>query len=118
MDNDALYKFYRWQANLNVLDLNEIKSVPEVPVSHPFVERLIGSIRREFLDQIFFWNAGDLEKKLIAYQRYFNESRGHHGIGGITPMQKCSEGDAPVISLKKYRWKKYCNGLFQLPEAA
>jgi len=32
--------------------------------SHPFVERLIGTIRREFLDQTLFWNAVDLEKKL------------------------------------------------------
>jgi len=37
-------------------------------MSHPFVERLIGSVRRELLDQSFFWTAADLEKKLKAYQ--------------------------------------------------
>jgi transposase InsO family protein len=118
MDNDGLYTFYRWQANLNVLELDEIKSVPEVPVSHPFVERLIGSIRREFLDQIFFWNATDLERKLMSYRRYFNESRGHHGIGSITPLQKSNDKPFRVIPLDEYRRKKHCNGLYQLPTAA
>ncbi|MEJ2419013.1 MAG: hypothetical protein P8Y45_19210 [Exilibacterium sp.] len=37
-----------------------------VRLSHPFVERLIGSIGRELLDQMFFWNATDLQKKLTA----------------------------------------------------
>jgi hypothetical protein len=32
-----------------VLEIDEIKSVPYVPVSHPFIERLIGTIRREYL---------------------------------------------------------------------
>jgi hypothetical protein len=33
-------------------------------VSHPFVERLIGTIRREYLDHAFFWNPADLARKL------------------------------------------------------
>jgi hypothetical protein len=48
-DNDPLFQYHRWKANLRVLDIEEIKSVPHVPMSHPFVERLIGSIRRELL---------------------------------------------------------------------
>ena len=28
---------------------------PYVPLSHPFVERLIGTIRREYLDHMLFW---------------------------------------------------------------
>ena len=40
-----------------------MKSVPYAPVSHPFVERLIGTIRREYLGRVFFWNAVDLSRK-------------------------------------------------------
>ena len=36
-DNDPLYRFHQWQANLRVLDVKEIKTVPGVPLSHPFV---------------------------------------------------------------------------------
>ena len=42
-DNDPLYRFQQWQANLRVLEIEEIKTVPYVPLSHPFVERLIGT---------------------------------------------------------------------------
>jgi len=41
----------------------------------PFVERLIGTIRREYLDQTLFWTAADLEAKLRAFQHYFNSQR-------------------------------------------
>jgi putative transposase len=51
-DHDPLFRFHRWLANLRILEVEEIKSIPYVPVSHPFVERLIGTIRREFLDHV------------------------------------------------------------------
>lgn len=43
-------------------------SVPYIPVSHPFIERLIGTIRREYLDRVFFWNAVDLSRKLEPFR--------------------------------------------------
>ena len=50
-DNDPLYRFHQWLANLHVLEVTEIKTVPYVPLSHPFVERLIGTLRRVILDR-------------------------------------------------------------------
>jgi hypothetical protein len=63
-DHEPLFRFHRWLANLRVLEIEHVKSVPYAPVSHPFVERLIGTIRREYLDRTFFWNAVDLARKL------------------------------------------------------
>jgi hypothetical protein len=45
-DHDPLYRFHQWQANLRILNIQEIKTVPYVPRSHPAVERLIGTVRR------------------------------------------------------------------------
>ena len=98
-----------------MLEVEEIKSLPHVPMSHPFVERLIGSIRRELLDQTFFWTATDLENKLRNYQRYFNECRAHSGRDGATPVET---SDRKVVDINQYRWKKHCRGLFQLPMVA
>src|SRR6266581_1286835 len=53
-DNDPLYRFHQWQANLRVLEVTEIKTVPGVPLSHPFVERLIGTIRRSAWTKRYF----------------------------------------------------------------
>ena len=62
-DNDPLYEYNRWQANLRILEIDGIKSIPYTPISHPFIERLIGTIRHEYLDHTLFWNAVDLEIK-------------------------------------------------------
>ena len=59
--HDPLYQFHQWQANLRILHVKEIKTVPYVPLSHPFVERPIGTIRHECLDRTLFWTAADLE---------------------------------------------------------
>src|SRR5947199_3067938 len=48
-DHDPLYRFERWQANLRILEVTEIKTVPYVPLSYPFVERPVRSILREYL---------------------------------------------------------------------
>jgi hypothetical protein len=74
-DNDPLYRFPQWQANLRILDVAEIKIVPYVSWSHPFVERLIGTIRREYLDRTLFWTTADLEHKLVDFKAYFNHHR-------------------------------------------
>jgi putative transposase len=74
-DHDPLFRFHRWVANLRILEVDEIKSIPYVPVSHPFVERLVGTIRREFLDQVLIWNAVDLERKLEEFRVYYNDHR-------------------------------------------
>src|ERR1017187_9937119 len=63
-DNDPLFRFHRWRANLRVLEIEEIKTVPFVPCSHPLVEGLIGTIRREYLDHLSFWSRLDLQRKL------------------------------------------------------
>jgi len=67
-DHDPLFEAYRWRANLRILEIDELKTVPQVPLSHPFVERLIGTMRREFLDHVPFWNARDLERKLAEFR--------------------------------------------------
>src|ERR1019366_10640871 len=54
------------------------------PVSHPFVERLIGTVRREYLDRTFFWNAVELERKLVEFGDYYNAYRVHRSLDGTT----------------------------------
>ena len=67
---------------------------------------------------MFFWHTTDLQNKLNLFQRYYNEKRWHHGIDGITPLQKATEKSGAVISINHYRWEKHCRGLFELPIAA
>jgi transposase InsO family protein len=117
-DHDPLFEFLRWKANLRVLGVTAIKTVPEVPLSHPFIERLVGTVRRELLDQIPFWSAGDLERKLLCFRDYYNRDRVHVSLGGATPACNAGALSRRTVSLSEYRWKSQCRGLYQLPVAA
>src|SRR5262249_15407233 len=39
-DHDPVFEAPRWAANLRILGIDDMKTVPHVPMSHPFVERL------------------------------------------------------------------------------
>ena len=117
-DNDPLFTYHQWKANLRILEIDELKTVPYTPLSHPFVERLIGSIRRELLDQVFFWNVDDLERKLLRLQRYFNQSRTHASLDGSTPAQRSGSLVTHSATLRDFTWEKHCGGLYELPVAA
>ena len=114
-DHDPLFRFNRWLANLCVLEIKKIKSVPYVPVSHPFIERPIGTVRREYLDQVFFWNAVDLTRKLHSFRDYYNASRVHRSLGGTTPVNRAGASSPDLAALDRYVWQQHCCGLFQTP---
>ena len=100
--------------------MKEIKTAPFVPTLHPFVERLIGTVRREYLDQTPFWNARDLERKLDSFQQFYNRYRVHQGfkVRRQVPDPETDSEDQPAARLVDYRWTSHCRSLFQLPMAA
>jgi transposase InsO family protein len=117
-DHDPLFQFQRWQTNLRVLGIETVQTVPLVPWSHPFVERLIRSIRAEYLDQLFFWNAPDLEQKLASFRDYFNAAHVHQGLRADTLAEKTGASRPPLANFADYRWECHCHGLVDLPIAA
>jgi transposase InsO family protein len=117
-DHDPLFQFHRWQANLRILGIDPAPTVPHVPVSHPFVERLFRTLRQECLDQLIYWNAADLQQKLSAFRHYYNTHRAHQGLAGHTPVEKLGGPSPPIATLANYRWQTHCRGLVQLPIAA
>jgi hypothetical protein len=81
------------------------------------VERLIGMIRREYLDCTLFWTTADLENKLLDFKTYFNRLRSHTAREGRTPDPDASM-PSPVATLHSYGWKSHCRGLYHTPVAA
>jgi len=122
-DDDQLYRFHQCQANLRVLCVTELKRVPYVAMSHPFVERLIGMLRRECLDRMLFWSAPDLKRKLFECQHLLQFASGAcvfertdaspdtEGcrnaqplpMGGALP-RSLSDADRRVTSEQRRRW--------------
>jgi hypothetical protein len=100
-----------------VLEIEQIKSVPWAQVSHPFVERLIGTIRREYLDRAFFWNAMDLTRKLAQFQDHYDAHRVHRLLAGGTPAQRAGAPSPAPAALDHYAWRPHCRRLFLTPIA-
>tara|TARA_Y100000294_G_scaffold148099_1_gene144301 strand:+ start:100 stop:432 length:333 start_codon:yes stop_codon:yes gene_type:complete len=44
-------------------------------ITHPFAERLVDTIRREYLEKTLLWNKRDLEEMLGEFQAYYNAHR-------------------------------------------
>ena len=103
---------------MRILEIDEVKTVPHVPRSHPFVERLIGTTRRECLDHVLFWNARDLERKLGDFQGYYNEVRSHASLKGYTPLTFAGGHTVARVELNNVRWVSHCRDLVQLSVAA
>ena len=83
-DHDPLFRFHRWQANLRILGVETVQTVPQVPWSHPFIERLIATIRREYLDRLFFglqmtwnesWNCSETTTTRRVYTKAYPATR-------------------------------------------
>ena len=117
-DNDPLFLYHQWQANLRILGTDEIKTIAYTPLSHPFVERLIDTIRRVFLDQTLFWNTSHREQKLEAFRQHYSNHRVHTALDGETPSEIADKTTIHCASLNNFRWKPHCRDLFQLPVAA
>ncbi len=82
-----------------------------LPLSHPFVEGLIGTIRREYLDLVPFWTAHDLENKLLSFKAFYNDQRCHYALDGDTPSERNAKIRTNVAGLDSYRWRSHCRGL-------
>ena len=87
-------------------------------MSHPFTERLIGTIRRDFLDQTLFWNENDLKEKLVEFLDYYNAHRIHQALNLKTPGEAAGKGPPTRANLTNYAWNSHCRSLFQTPIAA
>src|SRR6516162_9984166 len=66
----------------------EVLTAPRAPWQNPDVERLIGSIRRECLDQVVVLSERHLRRLLQGYAGYYNTVRPHQALGQNSPRPR------------------------------
>src|SRR5260370_8358589 len=69
----------------------EVLTAPRCPWQNPFVERVIGTIRRELLDHVIVLNEGHLRRRLRSYLRYYHGSRTHLSLDKDAPEPRTAE---------------------------
>ena len=70
------------------MGIEEVLIAPRSPWQNPFVERLIGSIRRECLDHVLVLGEAHLLRVLREYFAYYHDSRPHQSLDGNAPRPR------------------------------
>lgn len=76
------------QNRLKVLGIEEVVTAARSPWQNGYVERLIGSVRRECLDHVIVLNQRHLVRLLNEYFEYYHESRTHQSLDGNSPAAR------------------------------
>jgi transposase InsO family protein len=70
--------FAGWEDAATSMGIEQILTAPRSPWQNAYVERFIGSVRRECLDHVLVFNAAGLQRLLRRYSTYYEGSRTHH----------------------------------------
>ena len=85
-DRDAV--FADVATTITAMHIQAVRTAQRAPWQNAYVERVIGSIRRECLDHVLVWNAAGLHRALTAYITYYMRSRTHLAIGKDAPISR------------------------------
>ena len=97
-DRDSIYGD-AVKRRVAAMGIQQVVSAKQSPWQNPFVERVIGSIRRECLDHIIPLGEGHLRRVLREYVAYYNESRCHMALKGNAPQpREVEHGAGPVVA--------------------
>jgi putative transposase len=89
-DGDATFEA-AFRRTVEALGLTSDRTAPSSPWQNPYVERVIGSIRRECLDHVIVFNERHLRRVLHAYVAYYHRSRTHLALGKDAPLARAVE---------------------------
>jgi transposase InsO family protein len=76
---------------LRAMGIRDKPTAPRSPWQNPYVERLIGTIRRECLDHVIVFGEAHLRRTLVKYAAYYNESRIHRSLDKDAPFHRTIE---------------------------
>ncbi|HWA98363.1 MAG TPA: integrase core domain-containing protein [Pirellulales bacterium] len=99
-DRDSIYGD-EYRQRVKNLSIEEVVSAPRSPWQNPYVERMIGTIRRELLDHVIVLNEAHLKRLLADYLEYYHRSRTHQSLDCNAPVPRVVEPPAlgPIISV-------------------
>ena len=86
-DRDRIYGAY-FQQRVRHMGIEEVLIAPKSPWQNPYVERLIGSIRRECLDHLIVLHERHLRRLLTEYFYYYHHWRTHRALEMDCPVSR------------------------------
>ncbi len=99
-DRDAIFG-QDFRDQVRTMGMEEVLSTPRSPWQRAYVERVIGSIRRECLDHVIVFDENSLRRMLASYLDYYHRSRTHLSLGKDSPVPRPIQppGIGPVVAV-------------------
>src|SRR5688572_11445176 len=83
-DRDRIFG-HDFVEQVKAMGIKQVLSAPRSPWQRAYVERVIGTIRRECLDHVIVFNERSLHQHLQAFTTYYHQTRTHLGLQKDTP---------------------------------
>jgi len=71
---------------------------PRSPWQNAYVERLIGTLRRDCLDHVLIFHERHLRRVLTLYSLYYNETRTHLALGKDAPLGRSAQRSGTIVA--------------------
>ena len=96
-DNDGAYGpvFIK---QVRAMGIRDRPIAPGSPWQNPYVERLIGTLRRECLDHVLIFGEEHLRRVLTVYSTYYNGTRTHLGLNKDAPLRRAIERSGSIVT--------------------
>jgi putative transposase len=99
-DRDRIFG-HEFVQQLKAMSIRQVLATPNAPRQRAYIERLIGTIRRECLDHVIVFNESSLRRHLAAFSDYYHRTRTHLNLEKDTPdkrpIQPASAGKIVAI---------------------
>jgi transposase InsO family protein len=97
-DNDGAYG-QAFRRRVRTMGIRDRPTSPRSPWQNPYVERLIGTLRRNCLDHVLIFGARHLRRILTAYSHYYNETRTHLSLDKDAPLGRAVQRSGAIVAL-------------------
>jgi hypothetical protein len=95
-DNDRAYG-WAFTNRVRTMGIRDRPISPRSPWQNAYVERVIGTLRRECLDHVLISGERHLRRILTLYSLYYNETRTHLGLGKDAPLRRSVQRSGSII---------------------
>ena len=97
-DNDRAYKQV-FTARITAMGIRDRPITPASPWQNGIAERLIGTLRRECLDQVVIFGEAHLRRILSAYAAYYNRARPHLALQKDAPLRRAVQRVGSIVAI-------------------
>jgi len=97
-DNDRAYG-RTFQRRVRAMGIRDRPISPGSPWQNGYAERLIGTLRRECLDQMVIFSEAHLRRILSGYAAYYNQARTHLALGKDAPLHRAIQQSGAIVAI-------------------